>query len=125
MSPPTDSGGRSGRTAARVPANAQGVRPDPPGDRVGLAVTLPSSIAEQLRELIIEGELAPGSRLNERKLCDRMGVSRTPLREAFRLLESDGLVELHPNRGAHVVSLSENDIRESFEYLILHHAIGA
>ena len=117
MSPPTDSSGRPGRTAARASANAQGVRSDPPADRVGLSVTLPSSIAEQLRELIIEGELAPGSRLNERKLCDRMGVSRTPLREAFRLLESDRLVELHPNRGAHVVSLSENDIRESFELM--------
>jgi len=80
-------------------------------------MTLPATIADQLRECIIEGEFAPGSRLNERTLCDRLGVSRTPLREAFRLLESDGLLELHPNRGAHVVALSENDIRESFELM--------
>jgi DNA-binding GntR family transcriptional regulator len=78
---------------------------------------LPATIADQLRERIIEGEFAPGSRLNERTLCERLGVSRTPLREAFRLLESDGLVALHPNRGAHVVALSENDIRESFELM--------
>lgn len=93
-----------------------GLRPRPAGG-AALSVTLPATIADQLRERIIEGELAPGSRLNERTLCDRLGVSRTPLREAFRMLEADGLVALHPNRGAHVVSLSENDIRESFELM--------
>jgi DNA-binding GntR family transcriptional regulator len=50
-----------------------------------VSVTLPATIAEQLRERIIEGEFAPGARLNERTLCDRLGVSRTPLREAFRM----------------------------------------
>jgi DNA-binding GntR family transcriptional regulator len=79
--------------------------------------TLPASTAERLRELITEGELAPGTRLNERALCDRLGISRTPLREAFRLLAADGLVELLPNRGATVVSLSDADIRESFEVM--------
>jgi DNA-binding GntR family transcriptional regulator len=79
--------------------------------------TLPASTAERLRELITEGELAPGTRLNERALCDRLGISRTPLREAFRLLAADGLVELLPNRGATVVSLSGADIRESFEVM--------
>src|SRR3546814_18044557 len=64
--------------------------------------------------MIIEGELAAGTRLNERALCDRLQVSRTPLREAFRLLSADGLVRMQPNRGAHVVALSEKDIRESF-----------
>lgn len=80
-------------------------------------VTLPATIAERLRDFIIEGQLAPGARLNERTLCERLGVSRTPLREAFRLLEADGLVELQPNRGAVVVSLSESDIRDSFELM--------
>lgn len=79
--------------------------------------TLPAAVADRLREMIIEGELAPGARLNERALGDRLGVSRTPLREAFRLLASDGLVELHPNRGAQVVRLSEADIRDSFELM--------
>ena len=79
--------------------------------------TLPSAVAEQLRRLITEGELAPGARLNERLLGVKLGVSRTPLREAFRLLEADGLVALHPNRGAQVVALSEDDVREYFEMM--------
>src|SRR3546814_14997852 len=78
---------------------------------------LPAAAGERLRELIIEGELSAGIRLNERALCERLGVSRTPLREAFRLLASEGLVEIQPNRGARVTVLSENDIRESFTVL--------
>lgn len=81
------------------------------------ASTLAVSLADRLREMIIEGELAPGTRLNERALCDRLGASRTPLREAFRLLAAEHLVELQPNRGAQVVSLSDDDIRESFEVM--------
>jgi DNA-binding GntR family transcriptional regulator len=79
--------------------------------------TLPSAVAARLRELIIEGDLAAGARLNERALCDRLGVSRTPLREAFRLLAADGLVQIQPNRGAQVMALSEQDIHESFEVM--------
>lgn len=85
----------------------------PEGDRT----TLPASVAHALRDLITEGELAPGTRLNERALGERLGVSRTPLREALRLLAADGLVVLQPNRGAQVVSLSEADVRESFEVM--------
>ncbi|MEP7207939.1 MAG: GntR family transcriptional regulator [Casimicrobiaceae bacterium] len=76
--------------------------------------TLPARIAGRLLDLITRGELTPGARLNERALGLRLGVSRTPLREAFRLLAADGLVAQTPNRGAVVVSLSETDIRESF-----------
>jgi DNA-binding GntR family transcriptional regulator len=79
--------------------------------------TLPSAVAEALRALITEGALAPGARLNERALCDRLGVSRTPLREAFRELASEGLIELTPNRGAQVVALSERDIQDAFELM--------
>lgn len=88
------------------------------------AATLPGTIADRLRELIIEGELAAGARLNERSLCDRLGVSRTPLREAFRVLASEGLVELTPNRGAQVVALSFDDIRDSFEVMGALEALG-
>jgi len=100
---------------ARAPA-AAGRRP--------VAATLPASIADRLRELIIEGDLVAGTRLNERALCDRLGVSRTPLREAFRVLASEGLVELTPNRGAQVVALSVTDIRDSFEVMGALEALG-
>jgi DNA-binding GntR family transcriptional regulator len=89
----------------------------PPDAARGASTTLPASTADRLRELIIEGELAPGTRLNERALCDRLGISRTPLREAFRLLAAEGLVALNPNRGAQVVRLSRDDVRESFEVM--------
>ena len=95
------------------------VAPAPPAAAAarGSASTLPSALAGQLREMITEGRLAPGSRLNERALCERLGVSRTPLREAFRVLAAQGLIELQPNRSAQVVALSEGDIRESFEVM--------
>jgi DNA-binding GntR family transcriptional regulator len=79
--------------------------------------TLPAAVGDALRALITDGTLAPGARLNERTLCDRLGVSRTPLREAFRVLASEGLIELTPNRGAQVVALSDSDIRDSFELM--------
>lgn len=79
--------------------------------------TLPAVIAEQLRELITQGALVAGTRLNERALGVELGVSRTPMREAFRLLAADGLIVQRPNRGAEVVALSEDDIRESFEVM--------
>lgn len=85
--------------------------------RGAVAATLPATLAERLRVLITEGKLPAGARLNERALCLELGVSRTPLREAFRLLEADGLVVLNPNRGAQVVSMSATDIRESFELM--------
>ncbi len=80
-------------------------------------MALPEAAAERLRTLIIEGELAPGARLNERELSERLGVSRTPLREAFRMLASDGLLVQLPNRGAQVVALSADDVRHAFEVM--------
>jgi DNA-binding GntR family transcriptional regulator len=79
--------------------------------------SLPEAAAERLRTLIIEGDLPPGARLNERELSERLGVSRTPLREAFRMLASDGLLVQLPNRGAQVVSLSREDARHAFEVM--------
>ncbi len=87
--------------------------------------TLPAAIAEQLRELIIQGDLAPGARLNERQLCERMDVSRTPLREALRLLANDGLVAVVPNRGAFVAHMSPDAVRQSFEIMGALEALAA
>jgi DNA-binding GntR family transcriptional regulator len=79
--------------------------------------TLPQAAAERLRALIIEGVLAPGVRLNERELSEQLGVSRTPLREAFRLLAAEGLLLQLPNRGVQVVALSREDVRHAFEVM--------
>lgn len=79
--------------------------------------TLAGPIAERLRELIIEGDLKPGARLNERLLCESLHVSRTPLREALRRLAHDGLVTLIENRGAFVTEMSRDSVRESFEVM--------
>jgi DNA-binding GntR family transcriptional regulator len=79
--------------------------------------TLPEAAAERLRTLIIEGQLAPGARLNERELSEQLGVSRTPLREAFRMLAADGLLMQLPNRGAQVVALSREDAGHAFEVM--------
>ncbi|TAK40381.1 MAG: GntR family transcriptional regulator [Betaproteobacteria bacterium] len=68
---------------------------------------------DRLRDLIVQGELLPGSRLNERVLAGQLGISRTPLREAFKLLATEGLVELLPNRGAIVAHLDPERIRQT------------
>ncbi len=82
-------------------------------DRQGLA----SAVTMRLRDMIIEGTLTPGTRLNERVLCEQLAVSRTPLREAFKILAGEGLIELLPNRGAAVAELSIADIEQTFEVL--------
>jgi len=75
---------------------------------------LHEAVAERLRELIIEGVLAPGAHLNERVLCGQLAVSRTPLREALRTLAGEGIVDLLPNRGATVAALSRADAEHAF-----------
>ena len=69
--------------------------------------------AERLRDLIVQGRLAPGARLNERLLTAQLGVSRTPLREAFKVLATEGLVELLPNRGAIVSPVDQDRLSET------------
>jgi DNA-binding GntR family transcriptional regulator len=78
---------------------------------------LHEDVAERLRERIVHGELAPGSRLNERVLCAELHISRTPLREAFKTLASEGLVTLHPDRGASVTPVTIDTVRQIFEML--------
>lgn len=78
---------------------------------------LHDAVTGQLRDLIVEGALAPGTKLNERELCEVMGVSRTPLREAIKVLAAEGLVNITPNRGASVYQMSDKEIRETFELM--------
>ncbi len=78
---------------------------------------LAAEVLERLRDLIIQGELAPGVKLNERVLCERLRTSRTPVREAIKYLASEGLVELLPNRGAIVTPITAATVRETFVLL--------
>ena len=73
--------------------------------------------AGRLRELILAGELEPRSRINEMALCARFNISRTPLREAIKLLAAEGLLELLPNRGARVAAISDVEIDEIVEVM--------
>lgn len=81
--------------------------------------TLAIEIARHLREAIIRGELAPGERLNESRITRDLELSRSPVREAFRILEAEGLVTLAPHRGAYVRTLSEHDLREIFDVRLM------
>jgi DNA-binding GntR family transcriptional regulator len=73
--------------------------------------------AARLREMLVEGRIAPGAKLNERELSEVLQVSRTPLREAIKMLAAEGLVELLPNRGAIALALSEADVLNTFEVM--------
>ncbi|SOY62989.1 GntR family transcriptional regulator [Cupriavidus taiwanensis] len=78
---------------------------------------LHDTVVEHLRQFIVEGVFAPGTKLNERELCETLGISRTPLREALKVLAAEGLVDLLPNRGASISRMSEAEVRESFELM--------
>lgn len=76
---------------------------------------LHTEVADRLREMIIRGELSQGERLNERLLTERFQISRTPLREAIKTLSSEGFVDLRPNRGAIVTTITRADAEDMFQ----------
>ena len=76
-------------------------------------------VAERLREMVLEGELQPGSRISEKRLCETFEVSRTPLREALKVLANEGLVELLPNRGAKVTEVDPGEVGDLFEVMVV------
>ncbi len=84
------------------------------GERTLQRRTLAAQLVDMLRQQILDGDLAPGARLQEEELSRRFGVSRTPLREALKTLASEGLVEIAPNRGAWVTELSISELAETF-----------
>jgi DNA-binding GntR family transcriptional regulator len=75
---------------------------------------LAAELADRLRDLIVSGEMPPGERVSEKALCERYGVSRTPLREALKILAREGLVTLEQNRGATVSAVTLEDVEEAF-----------
>lgn len=76
---------------------------------------LSAGLYQEIQKDILSGELPSGSKLTEAAICKRYGVSRTPVREAFRQLEADGLIENIPNRGAFVTGLTKRDISDLFD----------
>ncbi|PZQ46178.1 MAG: GntR family transcriptional regulator [Rhodovulum sulfidophilum] len=76
--------------------------------------TLHEELIQTLRDLIVHGRLAPGAKVPEKELCDIYSVSRTPLREALKVLASEGLVVLETNRGARVSRITQRDLDEVF-----------
>ena len=78
---------------------------------------LHAQVVEKLRQLIYRGEIAAGERINELEIAAALGVSRTPLREATKLLASEGLLELLPGRGARVRRFTPDEIRDHFEVI--------
>jgi len=89
----------------------QDVTPSP----IENSTSLHEGVLMRMRDFIVEGHLSPGARIPERQLCQTLGVSRTPLREALKVLAAEGLIELLPKRGARVRELTEKDIREIFD----------
>jgi len=78
---------------------------------------LHQEVATRLRQRLVEGLIPPGTKLNERELAEQLNVSRTPLREAIRMLAAEGLVDLLPNRGAQAAMLSPDDVAHTFELI--------
>lgn len=91
-------------------------RPSQPSLRIEKA-TLYQQVLSRLRDLIIEGQLAAGDRIDEGALIEQLGVSRTPFREALRTLAAEGLVETRPARGTVVRALSADEVRAMLELL--------
>jgi DNA-binding GntR family transcriptional regulator len=83
------------------------------------ANSLHDQAAQSVRELIFSGELPPGSFLEEAALCERIGVSRTPLREALKVLVVEGLLRHEPRRGCFVAEISERDVQQIFPVIAL------
>jgi len=76
-------------------------------------------VAERLRQRIFAHELKPGDWIDEKKLAEQYGISRTPLREALKVLASEGLVDLKPRRGCYVIEISRQDIDDIFPLMAM------
>ena len=84
-------------------------------DPLTLSRSAGAAAAEQIRDAIVDGRLEPGHRLKEEQLARELGISRTPVREALVMLQSEGLVDALPNRGSTVRTYSLRDLEEMYE----------
>lgn len=76
--------------------------------------TLHEELVDRLRDLVVEDALKPGEKVPEKELCESFGVSRTPLREALKVLASEGFVVLQANRGARVAQITRKELENTF-----------
>src|SRR6185312_1073883 len=76
---------------------------------------LHEEVVSRLRDILLEGDIPPGARIPERELCTKLQISRTPLREALKVLAAEGHVLLLPNRGARAAKLTWKDVQDLFE----------
>ena len=83
------------------------------------STALYEQVADRLRQQILARELEPGAWIDELKLCGELGISRTPLREALKVLAAEGLVTMKLRRGAYVTEMSERDVQEAYQLLSL------
>ena len=81
--------------------------------------TLHEELVERLRNLVVEDALKPGEKVPEKDLCESFGVSRTPLREALKVLASEGLVVLQANRGARVAEVTREELENTFPVIAM------
>lgn len=81
--------------------------------------SLHDQVAQQLRDLIFAGELLPGAFVDETRLCEQLAISRTPLREALKVLAAEGLIRHEPRRGSFVSEVTEQDLDEIFPVIAL------
>jgi DNA-binding GntR family transcriptional regulator len=81
----------------------------------GRTIMLHEEVVSRVRHMLMEGDIPPGARVPERELCLAMGISRTPLREALKVLAAEGYVVLLPNRGARAAKLTRKDVQDLFE----------
>ncbi|WP_315744869.1 MULTISPECIES: GntR family transcriptional regulator [unclassified Bradyrhizobium] len=81
-------------------------------------MSLHDQLVAKVREMIVDGELAAGAPLPERMLCETFGVSRTPLREAFKILAAEGLIELRPHRTPVVTPIDRTEIAQIFDVMV-------
>lgn len=108
MSSERDPGG-DGRAVAIEAVQTEDA-PRPPGRVARLPLT--EQVAGAIRDMIVQDELQPGERIREARLAERLNVSRTPLREALKVLATEGLVELLPHRGAVVSNPTDKEVRD-------------
>ena len=107
-------------TSASIPIAASLANPLPKESSAVMAIRrrpLHDEATARIRDMIVEGRLSAGEWINEAELCQQLQISRTPLREALKVLAAEGLVELVPRRGAHVSQLSIRELVDLFEAL--------